>query len=103
MIFINIIIKRNKKYSKPKTQITIKTNVNDDHIMCSIQDQGIGIKAQDLQHVYNNFFRSDALDHKQITGNGLGLTIVKKCADAIQASLEIKSDLNEGTKVTIIF
>ena len=68
-----------------------------------MKDEGIGIKQEDLQHIYDNFFRSDALNHKQIKGNGLGLSIVKKAADAINAQLKINSELSKGTEVHISF
>ena len=46
-------------------------------MVCRIEDEGIGIEEQDIQHVYGNFYRSDALNHKHISGIGLGLSIAK--------------------------
>jgi len=43
------------------------------------------------------------MEHKQISGNGLGLSIVKKCADAIEAKINISSVLGKGTSVSITF
>jgi signal transduction histidine kinase len=68
-----------------------------------VQDYGIGIKEEDIKHIYENFYRSDALNHKQITGNGLGLSIVKKSSEAINAQIQIESKLNQGTVVTVTF
>ena len=61
------------------------------------------IKEEDLKHIFENFFRSDSLNHKSISGNGLGLSIVKKCSEALGAQLDIKSTLGEGTRVSITF
>ncbi|MEY5041655.1 MAG: hypothetical protein RLZZ414_1203, partial [Bacteroidota bacterium] len=72
-------------------------------VFCEIRDEGLGIKEEDLKNIYNSFFRSDPLNHKKIAGNGLGLSIVKKCIDAIFAKIQIDSELGKGTKVKILF
>lgn len=102
-LIVDNVINNAIKYSKNNTSITIKIENTSNGITCSITDQGIGIKAEDLDHIYKNFFRSGALEHKHISGQGLGLSIVKKCADAIQAKLDIKSEIGKGTNVTISF
>ncbi|MBK9630597.1 MAG: HAMP domain-containing protein [Saprospiraceae bacterium] len=91
------------KYSNIDSTLKLSIEDIDNHVVCSIQDQGIGIKEEDLSHIYDNFFRSDSLKHKQITGNGLGLSIVKKCAEAINANVKIESRLGQGTNVQITF
>lgn len=91
------------KYSHPNSTLKIRVESNKNEIVCCIQDQGIGIKEADLLHIYENFFRSDYLNHKHIQGNGLGLSIAKKCADAIHAKLTLTSELKKGTTVTISF
>jgi len=71
--------------------------------VCTIQDQGIGINKEDLENIYDSFYRSEALNHKHISGNGLGLSIVKKATEAIEADFNLESVLGEGTTVTIKF
>jgi two-component system, OmpR family, heavy metal sensor histidine kinase CusS len=91
------------KYSNENSEININIDELDFKVQCTIQDYGCGIKQEDLANVYDSFFRSDALNHKQIAGNGLGLSIVKKCADAINTNINIESVLGKGTTVTITF
>lgn len=102
-VIIDNILNNAIKYSKNNSLIKVNMDETDGNVFCTIEDKGIGIKEEDLSHIYESFFRSDSLIHKQIPGNGLGLSIVKKCADAIHASLNIESQLGEGTKVTIAF
>jgi len=102
-LIIDNVLSNAIKYSKNNTSLTISLQEIEDHVVCSIQDEGIGIKEEDLDSIYQNFFRSDSLKHKQITGTGLGLSIVKKSADAIDAQIEIQSNLNVGTTVSITF
>lgn len=91
------------KYSNTGARININALTINGKTTLIIQDNGIGIKPKDLTHIYENFYRSDALKHKQITGNGLGLSIVKKSIEAIHASIEIASELEKGTTVTVTF
>lgn len=102
-IIIDNIIGNAVKYANADSTIHIGVKTLEDKIICTITDEGIGIKEEDLTKIYDSFFRSDALSHKKITGNGLGLAISKKCADAIGAELQIESTFGHGTSVTVLF
>ena len=102
-LILENIINNAIKYSKISTTIHITITQISSKIVCSIQDEGIGIKKEDLNNLYNNFFRSDALNHKNISGNGLGLSIAKKAADAINAEILIESEFEVGSIFTISF
>lgn len=91
------------KYTKDCSKIHISITQTGSKIVCKVQDEGIGIKKEDLDNVFNNFFRSEALNHKEITGNGLGLSIAKKAADAIDADIEVASEFDVGTTFTVQF
>jgi signal transduction histidine kinase len=102
-LIIDNILSNAIKYSKNNTALKIDVKETEKAIVCSIKDEGIGINENDLNHIYDSFFRSESLNHKQISGSGLGLSIAKKCADAIQADLRIESTFGQGTTVTITF
>lgn len=102
LIFENII-NNAIKYTKDVTTIHISISQSGSKIICTVKDEGIGIKKEDLKHLFNNFFRSDALNHKNISGNGLGLSIAKKAADAISAEIHAESDLGMRTTFTVQF
>jgi signal transduction histidine kinase len=102
LIFENIISNA-IKYANDATTVHISITQSGSKIICKVQDEGIGIKKEDLNSLFNNFFRSDALNHKNISGNGLGLCIAKKAADAINAKIEVESEFGLGTTFTIIF
>ncbi len=91
------------KYCKNATSVYITIEQLESKIVCKVQDEGIGIKKEDLDNLFSHFFRSDALKHKSITGNGLGLSIAKKAADAINAQIVVDSEFGNGTTFTIIF
>lgn len=102
LILDNIVLNA-IKYSKDNSVITISLNRNERGLECAIKDEGIGIKKEDLKKVFIPFFRSEALHHKDIIGNGLGLSIAKKAALAINATITVKSELNKGTRFLVTF
>lgn len=102
-LIIDNILSNAIKYSVNDATVEINVDVTDEGIICSIKDDGIGIDEADLAHIYENLFRSNSLDYKHISGHGMGLSIVKKSAEAIKAKLNISSTLDHGTTVTILF
>ncbi len=102
-IIVENVLSNSIKYSHTGSAINIMIAMAENRLACTIQDQGVGIKEKDLDQIFNSFFRSDALSQKHITGNGLGLAIAKKCADAIGAELKVSSTYGTGTKVLILF
>ena len=102
-LILDNIIGNAIKYSRQNSNLQITVTDGESGIICEIMDEGIGIKWEDIDKLFNPFYRSDALNHKEIFGNGLGLSIAKKAADAINAKLFVESELGVGTKITIAF
>ena len=102
-LILDNIINNAIKYSKHNQSIIIQIISIDNNILCKIKDEGIGIKNEDIPNVFNHFFRSEALEHKHISGNGLGLSIALKSAEAINAIISLESKPNTGTTLTINF
>lgn len=102
-LILDNIIGNAIKYSRENKTLHITITETDSKIVCKIQDEGIGIKKEDLNNLFNHFFRSDALSHRSIPGNGLGLSIAKKAADAINAEIHVESEFGLGTTFTIKF
>ena len=73
----------------------------DKDVEISIEDKGIGIPFEEMQYLYDPFHRcSNALNYK---GTGLGMMIVKRSVDTINGRINIESELNKGTKFSVIF
>jgi signal transduction histidine kinase len=102
-LILDNIIGNAIKYSREASTIHISVFLQDSKVVCKVQDEGIGIKKEDLNNLFNHFFRSDALNHKSISGTGLGLSIAKKAADAINAEIHVESEFGLGTTFTIKF
>lgn len=102
-LILDNIINNAIKYAPEQSKIKIDIRSEEGSTICRISDNGLGIKEEDLQHLFNPFFRSEALNHKHIAGVGLGLSIAKKAAEAIEAKISVTSKPNEGTAFILHF
>jgi two-component system sensor histidine kinase CiaH len=97
-----ILIDNAIKYSPDGSKIQLTSISAGKMGKISVTDQGIGIKATDLPHIFDRFYRSDTSRSKtQAEGYGLGLAIAKKIADSLNGSIEVKSAPNKGSTFTI--
>ena len=83
--------------------IVIKAAVESGHVVSiSIDDDGIGIDAADLPHVFDRFYRTGQSRSLGISGTGLGLSITRAIVEAHGGSIAVASDgLGQGATVTI--
>ncbi len=88
------------KFSPKGGSIKVITQVLNSAILISVKDNGIGISIEDQKHLFERFFRGYNATH--IQGTGLGLNIVAKYAELMNASLDFESIENKGTTFTII-
>ena len=102
-IIISNIISNAIKYSEEQGEISIILSKKEGKTICTISDNGIGIAAEDLDKIFNPFYRSSPTNHPEIKGSGLGLSIVKKIAQLLHTKFEIKSKINQGTVVILSF
>lgn len=91
------------KYSRISGAVRISIFKNQNVLFCEVCDEGIGIHTNELEKIFDSFYRSDAVNHNSIKGNGLGLAIARKAADSIGASLTVKSVINEGSCFTLSY
>ena len=99
-IFRNLI-SNSAKYSAKDTTITTLIIIENDYLILSIKDEGIGIPDEDINHLFEPFFRSGNVGARE--GTGLGLALVKKYVKALVGSIEIESELNKGTTIILTF
>ncbi len=101
-VFTNII-SNSIKYSPENTNIYI--NIEESDIDCNIyiRDEGIGIPKDDIDRIFERFYRIDKARSRAMGGTGLGLSIVKEIMDAHDAKIFVESELNVGTTVILKF
>lgn len=91
------------KYSPADSTITVALGPEPGWQTCTIRDQGIGIRADDLARIFAPLYRSDALAHKDVRGTGLGLSIVAKACELLGITTSVASELGQGTEFTLRF
>lgn len=67
----------------------------------SVEDEGIGMNEEQLEHVYDRFYRADSSD-TAVQGVGLGMSIVRHIVLAHHGDIQIESQLGQGTKVSVV-
>lgn len=101
---IVILLDNAIKYSTENSTITIASKQQRQHTTITISDQGMGIAASDLPHIFERFYRADQSRTKSgVNGYGIGLSIVKSIVDAHRGSIAVKSTPNKGTIFTLSF
>ena len=90
-------------YSKKGGTIVIEANTVSGFVFVNVRDNGIGIPADEVSKVTQSFYRVQRLSDPNPNGAGLGLAIVKQIAELMDADIKIKSALNVGTTVSVIF
>jgi len=90
------------RYTKDEDTITISLNKSqDDTVEISIEDTGTGIKEENLQHIFDRFYKEDEARTRGKHGTGLGLYIVKNIIEKHGGSISVESEYGEGTKFII--
>jgi len=102
-IIINNLFSNALKYSNENAKLNIVITDENDRIECHIIDSGIGIPADDLQKIFNQFYRSKTIENTGIKGSGLGLSIVKRLCTLLHIDIKITSKENIGTTVFLSF
>ena len=96
---IHNILSNAIKYSHRDSEIEINVQAEDNIILLEIADKGIGISEEDLEKVFDKFYRST--DHADIKGFGLGLPIVKRFCSLLNIKIQINSKEGVGTTVKL--
>jgi signal transduction histidine kinase len=103
-IVIHNLISNAIKYSKANGVITVSVTNSDSKIHLKISDTGIGIAKDEIEKVFNAFYRTNyTSNYTEIEGIGLGLSIAKRLCDVLDVELLLNSEENKGTDVTLIF
>ena len=101
-VFVNILSNA-IKYSEENSDIEINAEENDNYYTIRIKDNGIGIPKEDIQRVFERFYRVDKARSRTMGGTGLGLAIVKEILEEHNAKINAKSEVGKGTTMTLSF
>lgn len=100
--FFNLI-ENAYKYTEKKGSITITSHSDENETTICISDTGIGIPSEDIENIFEPFYRADKSRSRKIAGAGLGLSIAKEILDLHKANISISSEKGRSTVVEVKF
>ena len=97
-----ILVENAAKYTEAGEDIILRIGKNDkNEVYFSVQDNGIGMDAEDVPHIFERFFRADTARVRKNGGTGLGLSIAKWIIDNHKGYFSVLSRKGMGTRITV--
>ncbi|MCA9923469.1 MAG: GAF domain-containing sensor histidine kinase [Anaerolineales bacterium] len=87
------------KYNVDNGRVTILAKVTDNEVVLDVADTGNGIEPQDMEHLFERFYRIPGSEGQE--GTGLGLSVAKKLVEEHNGRIEVSSTIGVGTTFTI--
>ena len=85
------------KYTLVGGQVEVSASNTGDKVLIKVQDDGIGIPAEAVVHIFEEFYRADNVKAEAVEGTGLGLSIVKQILNAHSGKIWVESEQGKGT------
>lgn len=98
---IRIFIDNAIKYSNTGDEIRISCENKKGHCVVTVEDTGIGMKREDMDNIFERFYRSDEVRNHKINGHGLGLSIAKLIVLKHVGSIRVRSQYEKGSSFKI--
>lgn len=96
-----ILVDNAAKYTPEGGRVELRTRRRRDVVIIEVSDTGVGIPHDELEDVFERFYRSDASRSKETGGFGLGLAIAKHIVESSGGTIDVRSVMGVGTMFTI--
>ena len=96
LAFTNLI-ENAVKYNRPDGWVHVSLNADHQYFYLKVEDCGIGIPEESLEHIYERFYRVDKSHSREIGGTGLGLAITRSAVLMHRGAIKVFSTVGEGT------
>ena len=98
---LNNLVENAVKYNKPEGWVHVSLNADHKYFFVRVEDSGIGIPEEALEHIYERLFRADKSHSREIGGTGLGLAITRNAVLMHRGAIKAHSKEGEGTIFTV--
>ena len=96
---INNLLSNARKYSPEGGEILFKARAIGENVELSVEDHGLGLATEELNKLFNKFYRADRAERLKIKGTGLGLAICRRIVEAHGGHIEARSDgIGKGSR-----
>ncbi|MDX1697354.1 MAG: ATP-binding protein, partial [Thiohalobacterales bacterium] len=102
-IAINNLLTNAIKYSDPGGAVTMSVEETDETVRIVVRDTGLGIAPEEMERIFDKFFRSESDAVRKRSGHGLGLPLAREIVQLHQGTLNVKSTPGVGSEFTIEF
>ncbi|MGX6445849.1 sensor histidine kinase [Neobacillus sp. K501] len=100
-VWINLI-HNSIKFTPHSGTITVEAfQASANQLIVKIKDTGMGMNKDEMMHMFERFYKADQSRNRQFGGNGLGLAIVKKIIDLHGGKIQVQSEPEKGTEITV--
>jgi signal transduction histidine kinase/tetratricopeptide (TPR) repeat protein len=89
------------KYSGDSRNIIVRAYAEDQYLIFTVKDFGIGIRKEEIDKVFERFYRGGNELTRTVKGSGLGLTLVKQIVEAHHGKIEVESEVGNGSTFTV--
>ncbi|MEH3115876.1 PAS domain-containing sensor histidine kinase [Pedobacter terrae] len=94
---VNNLIGNALKYSRKESLIAIKCEIQRDYAVVSVEDEGMGIRENDIPRLFDRFYRVESPDTKTIAGFGVGLYICAEVIERHKGKIWVESKIGKGS------
>jgi heavy metal sensor kinase len=100
---VNNLIDNSLKFTPPGGRLVVSLRMDENDLMLTVADTGVGITSEDLPHVFERFYRGDKSRHREnfASGNGLGLSICRSIVEAHGGTIEVESTPGRGSTFVV--
>lgn len=100
-IIINLL-NNSLQFTPSGGKVFVQSSLRDDNVELIVTDTGVGIDMKDLSKIFNSFYRGRTAIHEQVSGAGLGLTIVQQLIRRCGGSISANSRVGKGSSFRVI-
>jgi len=98
---INNLLDNAIKYSGKIKKVVVQAYTEGGNLAIAVKDFGVGIKKEELEKIFDRFYRGGEELTRSVRGSGLGLTLVKKIVEAHSGTVQVKSQPGKGSTFTV--
>lgn len=99
-IFLNLVDNA-IKYTPDNKSVKVEVTLKDNDIVVKVIDEGVGIPKEDINRIFERFYRVDKARSRDVGGTGLGLAITKHIVKNLGGTIDVKSELGKGSEFIV--
>ena len=96
-IILSNLVSNAIRYSHGGTTVTASASLENREVCIEVRDEGMGMSAEELEHIFEEFYRTRSAREVERGGTGLGLSIIKKAVETLGGRIVVASEVGKGS------